>query len=302
MPRRVEQRGARRTFHDSTAIQHQDLVAQVTDDGEVVADEQQREAVTVAQFPEQVDDLRLHRHVERAHRLVADQEPRPGDDGARDRRTLALPAAQLVRVARAEARVEADFLERGSHPGIPGGAALPALEGDERLRHALRDVHARIETADRVLEDHLHLAPHAPQPDRVVEQHGRPAPLDRASRRLEQTENRARQRRLAAARFAHDAERLTGCDFEVHAIDGDEPAAGVEQALPSHGETHREIANPQQPVAHGRASRGSSGAWQATTRSPKRRRSGRSVRHREIADGQRGAKAQPARSSPGRGG
>ncbi len=69
------------------------------DDREVVADEQQRQAELVLQIGQQVDDLRLHRHVERRDRLVADDQVGARRQRARDADALALPAGELVRIA-----------------------------------------------------------------------------------------------------------------------------------------------------------------------------------------------------------
>jgi hypothetical protein len=70
--------------------------------------------VALLQVAQQVDDLRLHRHVERAGRLVEHDEPRlqhqrPGDGDA-----LALAAGELVRIAVRTFRVEADLLQRSA--------------------------------------------------------------------------------------------------------------------------------------------------------------------------------------------
>src|SRR5262245_26107206 len=46
------------------------------------------------------------------------------------------------------------------------------------------------------------------------------ADADRAVGRLKQLQERAAHRRLAAARFAHPAQRLTAADLERHAVDG----------------------------------------------------------------------------------
>src|SRR3712207_7968269 len=48
-------------------------------DPEVVRDEQQRGAVGGPDVGEQVEHLRLHRHVERGHRLVTDDQAGPRD-------------------------------------------------------------------------------------------------------------------------------------------------------------------------------------------------------------------------------
>ena len=78
---------------------------------EVVADEQVGEVVLLLQVAQQVDDLRLHRHVERAGRLVEHHELRLQHHGAGDGDALALAARELVRVAVLRRRVEADLLQ-----------------------------------------------------------------------------------------------------------------------------------------------------------------------------------------------
>ncbi len=60
------------------------------------------------QLQEQVDDLRLDRHVERGDRLVADQHVGLHGQRARDGDALALPAGELVRIALGEIGVEPD--------------------------------------------------------------------------------------------------------------------------------------------------------------------------------------------------
>ena len=86
-----------RHLDDLAQVHHGDAVADVAHDRQVVGDEQVRQAELALQVLEQVDDLRLDRHVERRHRLVADdqlrvQAERPGDADA-----LALAAGELVR-------------------------------------------------------------------------------------------------------------------------------------------------------------------------------------------------------------
>jgi hypothetical protein len=62
-----------------------------------VGDEQHRQAEPLAQVGQQVDDLRLDRHVERGHRLVGDDEARLDGERAGDADPLPLPAGELVR-------------------------------------------------------------------------------------------------------------------------------------------------------------------------------------------------------------
>ena len=61
---------------DRAEVHHRDAVADVADHAEVVGDEQVGQAELALQVREQVEDLRLDRHVERRHRLVADHQLR----------------------------------------------------------------------------------------------------------------------------------------------------------------------------------------------------------------------------------
>ena len=73
-------------------------MADVLDDREVVRDEEVGEAELRLQVHEQVDDLRLHRDVERRDGLVADDDPGLDRERARDAEALALAAGEFVRV------------------------------------------------------------------------------------------------------------------------------------------------------------------------------------------------------------
>ena len=106
---------------------------------------------------QQVDDLRLDRHVERGDRLVGDQQlglqgERPGDPDA-----LALAAGELVGVAVVVLGVEADDLEQLPDPveDLVLGDHLvhPQRGADDRA-----DRVPRVQRGVRVLEDHLDLA------------------------------------------------------------------------------------------------------------------------------------------------
>ena len=162
MERVLVERGGRRDLDDLAEVHHGHAVGDVADDREVVGDEQVGQPEVVLEALEQVDDLRLDRHVEGADRLVADDQvglhgERPGDPDP-----LPLAAAELVRVALDEGRIQAHELEQLRDPRGPrpaGGEMVDAQRLGEDLAHGL----ARIEAGVRVLEDHLELAPPAPQ-------------------------------------------------------------------------------------------------------------------------------------------
>ncbi|MBB5498605.1 hypothetical protein HDG37_002807 [Paraburkholderia sp. MM5384-R2] len=79
--------------------------------------------------------------------------------------------------------------------------------------------HARIERRQRVLKDHLHVAPQDAE-IALRALHGFDAmKLDAAARRRRQTDDRARERGLAAAGFTHQPDGFAAPYIERHAVD-----------------------------------------------------------------------------------
>ena len=89
-----EDRLGRAELHQPAEVEHGDAVGEVADDAEVVRDEEVADALRRLQLDEQVEDRRLHRHVERRRRLVADDEARLAGERARDRDALLEPAGE----------------------------------------------------------------------------------------------------------------------------------------------------------------------------------------------------------------
>ena len=84
---------------DPAEIHHGDAMRDLAHHGEVVRDEEIGETPLALQVGEQVEHLRLYRHVQRRHRLVADDERRLDRERARDPDPLPLAAGELVRIA-----------------------------------------------------------------------------------------------------------------------------------------------------------------------------------------------------------
>src|SRR3546814_17825426 len=76
MPRAAEQGARLAPLDEAAKIHDADEVGDVIDYGEIVADEKVSEAQLALEPLHQVQDLRLHRDVERRGRLVANQELR----------------------------------------------------------------------------------------------------------------------------------------------------------------------------------------------------------------------------------
>jgi hypothetical protein len=205
----------------------------VAHDGQVVGDEDVGQPELVLQLLHEVDDLRLHRHVQRGHRLVADQHLGVERDAAGDADALALAARELVRVPVDVLGVEPHEVEE-----LLDARAAPALGHDvlvdlERLADDVTDRHPRVERGVRVLEDDLDVATH---PAHLLAR--RPAPVGTledhlAGRRLLEPHEQPAERGLAATRLADDAEGLALVQVEAHPVDGPDLPGDPAQDTPS---------------------------------------------------------------------
>ena len=108
----VEERVDVRPLGDGAEVHDRDLVGDLGDDAQVVRDEHDRHAELVLQLAQQLEDLRLRRHVERGRRLVGDQQVGLAGERRRDHRPLPHAAAKLERI--------------GVHQALPGSACRRA--------------------------------------------------------------------------------------------------------------------------------------------------------------------------------
>lgn len=85
-------------FDDLTFVHHRDALADMLDDRHVVGDEEVGQSELFLKVHEQVDDLRLDRHIERGGRLITDDELGFEREGASDPDALTLTTRELVRI------------------------------------------------------------------------------------------------------------------------------------------------------------------------------------------------------------
>ena len=83
--------------------------------GEVMGDEQARHAQLRLQLHQQVENLRTHRNIQRAHRLVTHQQRRAQRQGAGDDNALALAAGELMRQQIGLIAAQPDLIEQCQH-------------------------------------------------------------------------------------------------------------------------------------------------------------------------------------------
>ena len=171
----------------------------------------------VLELVEEVHHLRLDGHVERRHGLVEHQELRVERQRAGNADALPLAARELVREAVRMLRAQADRSQQALHLAATLLAAVEAVD-TERLGDDLANRHPGVQRRIRVLEDDLDVARTGRICFRLNARDVRALEDDLAFRRLRELDDRAAERRLAAARLADDAERLTPQDAEVHPV------------------------------------------------------------------------------------
>ena len=144
-------------LHHLAQIHHGDAVGDVVHHQQVVGDEEVRHAQLVLQVLEHVHNLRLDGHVQRGHRLVADDEPGVHRQGAGDADALALAAGELVGVAGSVLGVQAHQLHQVQHLLAALGLGGVELVHVQRLADDVLNGHAGVQGRIGVLEHHLHL-------------------------------------------------------------------------------------------------------------------------------------------------
>src|SRR5215831_19226106 len=281
------ERLARADLHDLPEVHHGDAVRHVQDDVEVVRDEEIGEAEASAQIHEEIQHLRLDRHVEGGHGLVSHDEARLEGQGRRDADALALAARQLVGIALGEGGMEPDHLQQLADQATAARRVVLAVDL-ERLRDDAAHAHPRIERAEGILEDDLHALPRFPQ---LVgsEPHEVPSlEADMARAGLDETQDQSTCRRLATARLAHETQGLPRLEDEAHAVHRPDDLTVTGQPLAAHVEMLGEAARLEErghQLTTGQATK-----WPGSRSS----RPGTVRRQSATTTGQRAAKRQPA--------
>ena len=195
----------RSAFDDPPFLHHRDFVADLAGDAQIVGDEDHRHAGLALDLVQQLQDLRLDRHVERRDRLVGDQQlrlehQRPGDADA-----LALPAGKFVRIAAEGAGIEPDMGQK--RPRLLTRLGIGHAVGDRADGQDVADGRARVERGEGILEDHLD-----PRPQRAELGLGQLRDVaaleqDPAAVAVHQLDQQPAERRFARAALADDAQR-----------------------------------------------------------------------------------------------
>ena len=147
-------------FDDLAEIHHGDAIRDVLHHGEIVGDEQIRKRELLSQVNQQVQHLRANRHVERRDRFVAHDELGVECNGASNTDALSLTTREFVRIAIDQRLADAHLFEQLTHARLEL-AALEDSVNQEGLADDVSDAHTRIQRAEWILKDDLHVAAHA---------------------------------------------------------------------------------------------------------------------------------------------
>ena len=98
---------------DAAQVHDRDAVSDRPHDRKVVRDEYESHARLLLHAQQQIEHLVTHGPIERRHGLIAEQDTRNENDGARDRYPLCLATGQFMRAGDAELEPEAHAPERG---------------------------------------------------------------------------------------------------------------------------------------------------------------------------------------------
>src|SRR3989338_7554675 len=143
-------------FDDAPEVHHAYLMREVFHYRKVVGDEQVTQVQFLLQRLQQIQNLRLHGHIQRAGRFVADQQLRRYGERARDRDALPLPAGKLMRITPFGAACQADLVEQGIDKRLARRASAADTQRGHAFLENFRDTHFRVQRSVGVLEHHLH--------------------------------------------------------------------------------------------------------------------------------------------------
>jgi hypothetical protein len=221
----------RSLFDDAARVHHDHARRELGHDAEVVRDEHHAHLQFVLELAQQVEDLRLHRDVERGRRLVGDEQLGLAGERHCDHDPLAHAARELMRV-RIDARLRSGDADELQHldrlvARLPARRFLVQLDDFGDLASHRVD---GVERGHRLLEDHRDL-PTAKGTHRwlgkfeqILPCEKDPAAVDRA-RRWNEPHDRERGDGLAGTGFADDRDGASFGDVERDAVDGSDPTA-----------------------------------------------------------------------------
>ena len=240
----------RAVFDHSAAVHHQHAIHMAGDHAEVMRNEDQAHRALAHEFPNQLQDLACHGHVQRGGGLIGNQQGRLAGQGHGNGDALALAARKLVWIG-----IDPPCRLRNAHPveqfdgALARLCSLHATVQAQGLGHLIANGVNWVQCRHRLLEDHAD----------AVASNAAQRPVLHAHQFLPQKANAAREFRalrqqthqghggdgLATARLTDQSQCFAAFQLEADLTHGLSRAG---RGLQSHGEvTHVE----QERFAHG---------------------------------------------------
>src|ERR1039458_7044832 len=211
-------------LNDLALIHHRNPGREIANDWHGVRDEQIGKAEIALELLQQIHDLRADADVERGNRFVGDDELRTQRKSAGNADALPLSAGELVRVTGHGGFIHSHGTQKFAH-ALAAGIAAEAFVHDlsvenQRLGDHLVPSKARVERAERVLEDDLHVAAQTAQCRAVRLQQIDAIENDGARSGLDEAENEPSKCAFAGAGFTNQAKSFAFLDVEAHIVHG----------------------------------------------------------------------------------
>ena len=137
-------------------VHNTDTIGNIADNGKVMSNKQVGQVLLFLQVAQQVDNLRLNRHIQRRHRLVTNDKLGISSQTACNADSLALTAGKLVRIAVEEVGSQTAFFHDPHDRVLQSGAVfgIKAVR-NQTFTDDLTNRHTGVQRRIRILEDKL---------------------------------------------------------------------------------------------------------------------------------------------------
>ena len=234
-------------LHHRSKIHHADLIRQELDHRKVMRNEQIRKIGGCLQALEQIDDLRLHRNVERGNRLVANHQLGLDRQGARDANSLTLTARELVRISLVIIITQAALLHQIQHVFLD----LVARNDSVHLDRLGKDVSNRGSGRQRgigILENDLHIGAEMAHLRIVILGDVLSVEDDLSAAGGMELEHRSSHRGLSATGLSNDAKRFSCLEGEGYVVNRNKLLENLSNKVLLDGKSLGEVSDLKQNV------------------------------------------------------
>ena len=182
-------------------------------DRKVMGDEQKRDLRLFLDVLEQIHDLGLDTDIQCGNWFVRHDELRINRQRARNPDSLALPAAELMRISSCIFRFQADQRKQFGN-ALRAFFRIQLRMELQRLLNRGIDAHARVQRTVGVLKDHLEIPPHPAQLFAFDRAEIHPVQQNGTIRRGFEAHQQTRHRAFAASAFSDQSERFPDIQLE----------------------------------------------------------------------------------------